>query len=134
VGQTQYAVAASWNHDEAPNAIFDEYRIWSTARSDIEIATYYQRAVNTSDPTLVMYHRWDQASDTLLFDPDLSSPPSHEFYLGGLLHPDETLLVATNFANFFPQTNRYARICTIFNMDRYNKGGIIANASIYGSQ
>lgn len=84
LGQTQYTVGGSFNPDEAPNAIFDEYRIWQTARTADDIARNYQYGVDPANPDLVMYHRWDSGSPTTILDQDLSPEPLHQLLMGSL--------------------------------------------------
>jgi hypothetical protein len=104
---SHHFLGANFNDQESANALFDEYaiihapnvffemtrnlyrfRIWSTARTGDEIAFNYQVGVNTSDPTLVLYHRWDQPPTTLMneivADIDLSFTNTNGLAMGTL--------------------------------------------------
>eukprot|EP01116_Phalansterium_solitarium_P000888 TRINITY_DN10726_c0_g1_i1.p1 TRINITY_DN10726_c0_g1~~TRINITY_DN10726_c0_g1_i1.p1 ORF type:complete len:817 (+),score=138.78 TRINITY_DN10726_c0_g1_i1:1089-3539(+) len=46
----------------------DEYRIWSVARSAVEISSTYRRALSVSTPSLVYYFKFDECSGSQLRD------------------------------------------------------------------
>ena len=58
------------------NGNFDELRIWSTARSDAEIAESYDTSVATDSPALVGYWKFD-VEDADGNSPDAVTTPGH---------------------------------------------------------
>ncbi|MBX2869572.1 MAG: fibronectin type III domain-containing protein [Acidiferrobacterales bacterium] len=67
------------------NGYIDEVRIWSTARTQNQIATNAYRQINPNESGLVAYYRFDEGSGQAISD----SAGDHHTYLGSSLTVDE---------------------------------------------
>jgi hypothetical protein len=63
-----YIGRSNWGADAGANAVFDELRIWSVARTEEEIRATRNQRLKGNEPGLVAYYRFDEATGTKAYD------------------------------------------------------------------
>ncbi len=86
-----YIARSNWTGDDYSNAMFDELRIWNTARTQQQIIDNMHQSLSGSEFGLEAYYIFDHSTGTTLMD--ISDEP---YYDGTLVNMDNNDWVASN--------------------------------------
>lgn len=93
-----YIGRSNWESDAYADAVFDELRIWSTARTESEILAYINRSLSGYENGLEAYYNFDTVSDAVF--PDFMG--NHD---GTLYNGASQVISGLNLTDFSPVGN-----------------------------